>query len=315
MSIHQLIDDKPELKEVLEGILEAEKSDTPVRDAWTVNEIDNCHGWELGLLEKEGIIEPVQKSSSNPNLYCLVDTEEVETALEEIDQTFDSSGGEECRVVDPPSFDAVVGLDEVKFIVQKALTAGERVNVLLHGPPSVAKSVILMEIEESVPNAEYGYGSQDTAAGLIELLFERTPQVLLIDELDEMSKEDYSVLEQLCEHGRVTERKYGKTREIKLDTRSIAACNELESIPAPVRSRFQTMKIDSYDEDEFIKVVTGVLIQKEDRDEEMAERIAERVYHEYDSKDVRDAIRISRMADDEEELDKVVSALKKHRVE
>lgn len=74
-----------------------------------------------------------------------------------------------------------MGLDDVKFILRKSLTAEKRINVLLAGPPSVAKSILLMDIEEAVPNAEFGYGSEDTAAGLIDILFNRQPQVLLID--------------------------------------------------------------------------------------------------------------------------------------
>lgn len=107
----------------------------------------------------------------------------------------------------------------MKFISRKSLTANKRVNVLLAGPPSVAKCILLMELEEFVPESEFGFGSEDTAAGLINVLFDRPPQVLLIDELDEMDKEVYSVIEQIGETRRISERKFGITRNIELDTR------------------------------------------------------------------------------------------------
>lgn len=317
MAIQEIVDDKPELKGVLEGIVEAEEGDdTPIDDAWTYNDIPDCRGWQLSMLDKAGIIELVRQSSNGPNLYRLADKDEVKTALGEIEsKTEDETEAVrfDFTEVEPPSFDSIVGYDDVKFILRKALTADKRVNVLLAGPPSLGKSIFLMEIEEAVEKASYGYGSEDTSAGLIQLLFEKRPQVLLIDEVEEMSNEHYSVLEQLMEHGKITERKYGKTREMEIDTRVFGACNDVDRIPAPIESRFRVMHLDEYERDEFIEVVGNVLVEKEDVDADTARTIGERVHDEYESNDIRDAIGIARLADSPDEVDRVIEALSEHK--
>ena len=296
-------------RKILESAIEVEREN---EHGWRLDQV-GATGGHISKLKAEGLVKTVIERSSKSNWYKLTDREEVEKALEEIEEEMKAGGViEHDWDIEPPSFDSVVGLDDMKFILRKALTADDRVNVLLAGPPSLGKSVLLMEIEQAIPNAEFGYGSEDSAAGLIDMLFDKQPQVLLIDELDEMDSDDYSVIEQLGEHGRVTERKYGKTREIELDTRIFAACNDLEVIPSPVKSRFQTMTIEPYSESEFLEVVTKVLNDKEDCSEQVAAEIADRVYHEYDSDDIRDAIRVSRMVDAPEEVEGVITALQNH---
>lgn len=62
-----------------------------------------------------------------------------------------------------------------------------------------------------------------------------------------------------------------------------------------------------------MEVVTKVLQYKEDCSEEVAGENAERVYPDYGSNDIRDAIRISRLADAYEEIHRVIESLERKR--
>ena len=166
--MQQVLEDQ-RCREILERAVEVEKENG---NGWRLEQVGPT-GSHLNKLKAAGMVETVIERSSKANWYQLADPAQVKSTLEDIENLETQNTVTHDWDYDLPEFDAVVGLDDVKFIVQKAITAEKRVNVLLAGPPSVAKSIILMEIEQAVPNAAFGYGSEDSAAGLIDLLFDR----------------------------------------------------------------------------------------------------------------------------------------------
>jgi Holliday junction DNA helicase RuvB len=153
-------------------------------------------------------------------------------------------------------FADIVGHDEVKELLLACLLAERPVHVLLAGPPALAKSLFLWDIEQAAgERALWLVGSATSKAGLWDVVAKRRPQMLLVDELDKMNAADTAALLSLMEGGRLVRAKKG--RELDL-------CNQL-----------------------------GVLVRRERLDRELADEVARRL--DGISQDVRDAIRVARL--------------------
>ena len=136
------------------------------------------------------------------------------------------------------AMEMVIGFEDLKDAIARAIETRRRINFLLEGPPACAKSLLLEAVRSAVPGAYIAFGSRTSAAGLSEILFEFQPSVLLMDEADKMRGDCYSVLLGLMESGEILETKSQKTRGIKLETMVIAACNSSEKFPPEFLSRF-----------------------------------------------------------------------------
>ncbi|KKN12114.1 hypothetical protein LCGC14_1019850 [marine sediment metagenome] len=187
------------------------------------------------------------------------------------------------------AMELVVGFDDIKLTLARAIEARRRTHFLLEGPPACAKSIMLEGIRSVVPTAYICFGSRTSAAGLSDILFEKQPTVLLMDEADKMRMDVYSVLLGLMESGEVLETKSLKTRGIKLDCLVVAACNSSAKMPPEFLSRFALhVNFPKYSRQEFIDVCTGFLSRAEDCPEDMAMDIGRKVY-DYGLGDVRKA--------------------------
>ncbi len=173
----------------------------------------------------------------------------------------------------------IVGFDDIKETIARAVEVRRRTNFLLEGPPACAKSLMLEGVRSAVPDAYLAFGSRTSAAGLSEALFERKPSVLLLDEADKMDNEVYSVLLGLMESGEVLETKSRKSRGIKLETMIMAACNSSAKMPREFLSRFALhIHFPQYSREEFIDVCRGFLTRAEGCPEETASLIGELVF-------------------------------------
>ncbi len=187
------------------------------------------------------------------------------------------------------SMDLVVGFDDLKDAIARAVEARRRINFLLEGPPACAKSIMLEGVRSAVPDAYIAFGSRTSAAGLSDALFEFQPSVLLLDEADKMDNDCYSVLLGLMESGEVLETKSRKSRGIRLETMVIAACNSSAKMPAEFLSRFALhAHFPKYSREEFIEVCTGFLTRAESCPPDIASLIGQMVY-DYGIGDVRKA--------------------------
>ena len=173
----------------------------------------------------------------------------------------------------------VVGFDDIKEAIARAVEARRRTHFLLQGPPACAKSLILEGVRSAVLDAYLAFGSRTSAAGLSEALFEFQPSVLLMDEADKMDNDCYSVLLGLMESGEVLETKSRKSRGVNLDTMVIAACNSSEKMPREFLSRYALhVYFPAYTREEFIDVCRGFLTRAEGCPEELAVLIGQFVY-------------------------------------
>ncbi len=192
-------------------------------------------------------------------------------------------------------FGDIIGHDGVKELLRAALLAEKPVHVLLTGPPALAKTLFLWDIERAGgEKAIWLVGSATSKAGLWDLVAGREPQILLIDEIDKMNAADTAALLTMMEGGRLVRAKRGRELNINNPLRVIAASNRCEKLSPELRSRFAIRKLDPYGRTEFLTVVRGVLVRSEGLDQELAGEIARRL--DGLTQNVRDAIRVARLA-------------------
>jgi len=183
----------------------------------------------------------------------------------------------------------------VKELLIACLLAERPVHVLLAGPPALAKSLFLWDIERAAgERAVWLVGSATSKAGLWDLVAERHPKVILIDELDKMNVADTAALLSMMEGGRLVRAKKGRELDLANPLRVIAASNRLSMLSPELKSRFAIRQMNPYRRPEYLAVVRGVLVRRENLDQELADEIAHRL--DGLSQDVRDAVRVARLA-------------------
>lgn len=210
----------------------------------------------------------------------------------------------------PSRFEEIVRHDDIKQIFAKAMKSKRPVHLLLIGSPGSAKTMFLTEMMRRYKESYFAVGSNTTKAGLINQLIERRPKFLLIDELEKMSVTDQTALLHLMETGIISETKINKTRQIELTSRVFATANSYDKVIEPLLSRFTILEMPEYTFEEFCQIAVSRL-RKEDVDEFTAKFIAEKVWNELGSKDIRDVIKVARLASKVQEVPFVVKMLKR----
>ena len=229
---------------------------------------------DINRLKAEGYIEVAARQTGETR-YLLTDKGRNMAVPAVLERQFDRVGA--ATVMEGLSL--VVGFDDVKDTIAKAISAQRKINFLLEGPPACAKSVMLEGVRAAVPDAYMAFGSRTSAAGLSEILFEHQPRLLLLDEADKMRMDVFSVLLGLMERGEILETKHAKTRGILLETSVIAACNSTARMPREFLSRFALhVKFPEYSRQEFIDVCCGFLSRSEGCPADLALLIGESVY-------------------------------------
>jgi Holliday junction DNA helicase RuvB len=247
----------------------------------------------LSRLFKDGYLDNVFRSNSYTG-YKL--TEKAKTLVLSSQQA-NAAVSEPVSKVDlgDELFTDIIGHEDVKELLKATLLAEKPVHIMLTGPPALAKTLFLWDIEQTFgEQAIWLVGSATSKAGLWDLVAEREPKILLIDEMDKMNAVDMAALLTLMEGGRLVRAKRGRELDINNPLKVVAASNRLEKLSPELRSRFAIRRLNPYSRSEFLIVVKGVLVRKENLSEEMAQEIAGRL--DGISQDVRDAIRVARLA-------------------
>jgi holliday junction DNA helicase RuvB len=208
------------------------------------------------------------------------------------------------RSTDPIFLD-IVGHEDVKKLFTMSLDSKEPVSILLSGPPASAKTMFLQALMKL--NCSYFIdGGNSTKAGLIDYVFENKPKYLLIDEIDKMSTKDQSFLLNLMETGIVAETKHGKTRSIEMKTSVFATSNNIAKIIPALQSRFFVVNLEPYTYDQFYQIAIDLLSRKHKVTEEIAEAATNAIWKS--SRDIRDCVKIGRMAKSIEDVHFIVSS-------
>ena len=208
-------------------------------------------------------------------------------------------------------FREIICNDDIKIILNKAILSKKPAHILLVGKPGSAKTMFLTEIMSHIKESYFIVGSNTSKAGLVNQLFERRPKFLLIDELDKMGKYDQVSLLHLMETGIISETKIKKTRQTELTSWVFATSNDCQRIIEPLLSRFLILNIPEYTLGEFIHI-SVCRLEKEQVNTSLAIEIAKTVWKELGSRDVRDVIKVARLATNMEDISNIVRIMKHH---
>jgi len=246
----------------------------------------------LSRLFKDGYLENVFRSNSYTGYRLselgkdMVNTKEQEKAAEpDTAKPLDLAEG---------IFSDIIGHEDEKDLLVACLLSEKPVHVLLAGPPALAKSLFLWDIERAAgEKAIWLVGSATSKAGLWDIVSEREPQVLLIDELDKMNAADTAALLSMMEGGRLVRAKRGRELNLSNQLMVVAASNRLSMLSPELKSRFAIRTLSAYSREDFLTVVRGLLASREKLSQDMAGEIARKL--DGRTHDVRDAIRAARL--------------------
>jgi len=192
-------------------------------------------------------------------------------------------------------FNDIVGYEDLKELLREELQVDKPIHVCLVGPPALAKTLFLWDIERTWgEQAMWLVGSATSRAGLWDAVAEKRPRILLIDELDKMTATDTAALLSLMEKGRLVRMKVNRRLDLELDVWVVACANRIYKMSPELLSRFRVYQISEYNATEFRNVVTSALVTHENVTKEEAAEIATRLVGK--THDVRDAVRVARLA-------------------
>jgi MoxR-like ATPase len=155
-------------------------------------------------------------------------------------------------------------------------------------------------------------GSQSTKSGMIDYLFDKRPRYLIVDEIEHMPMKDQTALLSLMEAGIISETKFQKTRNTHLKTWVFASSNATDRMLTPLLSRFVVLHFKQYTLGSFHEVCAHIL-GREGVTPDVAAAIAEAVWTKLKSKDIRDCIKIGRLAKTKEDVEWIVQTLRAHK--
>jgi len=283
-----------------EGDIELLAEIAKFEDSWNMEELRMGWSWRhvriwpatLSRLFKDGYLDNVFRSNS----YTGYRLSEMGRALVTSSRQEDEAEPDTPRQLDIAEniFSDIIGHEDVKELLRACLLAEKPVHVLLAGPPALAKSLFLWDIERAGgERAIWLVGSATSKAGLWDVVADRQPQILLIDELDKMNAADTAALLSMMEGGRLVRAKRGRELNLSNQLTVVAASNRLKMLSPELKSRFAIRTLSAYSRSDYLTVVRGVLVSRENLSTEVAGEIARQL--DGRTQDVRDAIRAARL--------------------
>jgi replication-associated recombination protein RarA len=211
-------------------------------------------------------------------------------------------------------FDKIVGYEDVKDVINRALDSDENLNILLDGPPASAKSLFLREIQENKKDCLYFDATNSTGPAMLDTLnANRGARIILIDELEKMARNFQNMLLNMMETGHISviqmKRRYDFTMK---DVKIFATSNDVERISRPMLSRFRKLTLPEYTKEEFLEISARVLPKLHPH---IAKDIAQNVWN-IGSKDIRNVISIGKLVrkhDGPVEIESLIETMEKYK--
>jgi replication-associated recombination protein RarA len=239
-----------------------------------------------------------------------VDEEEMPFEMRE--ERMDKRGVEALTNIKPePLFESIVGYSDIKKLFQMSLSSDKPVHILLVGPPASAKTLFMLECMK-LERSYFTLGTHSTKSGMIDYLFDKRPRYLIVDEIEHMPIKDQTALLSLMETGIIAETKFQKTRNTHLKTWVFATSNATDRMLTPLLSRFIVLRFKQYTFGAFQEVSTQIL-SREGVQPDVASVIAGAVWTILKSKDIRDCIKLGRLAKTKEDVEWIAQTLKTYR--
>lgn len=208
-------------------------------------------------------------------------------------------------------FDSIIGYDDVKRLFRMSLSSDKPVHILLVGPPASAKTLFMLECMK-LDRSYFTLGSHSTKSGMVDYLFEKRPRYLIVDEIEHMPMKDQTALLSLMETGIVAETKFQKTRNTQLKTGVFATSNGTERMLTPLLSRFVVLHFKQYSFASFAEICTHLLV-REGVASDIAAAVSDAVWNKLKSKDIRDCIKLGRLAKTKEDVEWIAQTMRTYR--
>jgi replication-associated recombination protein RarA len=200
------------------------------------------------------------------------------------------------------------GYDDIKDILRRVLDS-ENYNLIFIGPPASSKTLFLLGILES-KNGVYFDGS-NTTNRILDVLEQKRPKIICIDEVDKMSRQFQNRLLNFMESGRVKIDQQKRQYDFEIrGAKVFATCNEINKLSKPLASRFHKLFLSRYTEEQFIDVSIKVLPKL---GENMARYIGFTVFKSGgDIRDVMSVGKLIRKGDGPQELERMINTMIKY---
>jgi AAA domain (dynein-related subfamily) len=201
------------------------------------------------------------------------------------------------------------GYDDIKDIVRRVLDAEENYNLIFIGPAVSSKTLFLLGILES-KNGVYFDGS-NTTNRILDVLEQKRPKIICIDEVDKMSRQFQNRLLNFMESGRVKIDQQKRQYDFEINGAKVfATCNEINKLSKPLASRFHKLFLSRYTEEQFIDVSVKVLPKV---GENMARYIGFRVFRSGGGiRDVMSVGKLIRKGDGPQEVEWMINTMIKY---
>lgn len=258
-----------------------EENDTDYTVLWQFNDV-GVHASRVYQLEMNGFVDRIFDSNSK-TLYSLTDRDAITELVNELSSMYSDGVRKEYHSFPDKDdldglFDDVVGYEDVKWLLKKAMSADRIVNVILVGPPGSGKTVFLRCIRK-LDGASFISGKRTSGPGFTDKMFEEAPRYMCIDELDDMDKRHQEALSDYTEEGLITETKgNGKKREMETNTKTFATANDLADVLNQIEDRFTDLHFNAYTLEEFEEVCVNILTREYGATESHARDIAHAVW-------------------------------------
>ena len=312
-NVTSLLTERPDFRRILGFLVEFEERNKDKENFETLGyeySDVNVEPWKLFMLSQWGILKVVYKSHAHSG-YLLTDREAVKRALKRFNSEWETVAEEGPAEIPSDLFSIIYGHEDVKELFRKSLEAEKPVHIVLIGDVSSAKSLFLSELCR-LKSSEFLLGGTSTKVGIRDIIMEK-PRYIILDELDKItSPEDTSSLLSWMESGVMAVTKHGLRRVVQGKSWVFAAVNRTDKLSKELLSRFLKVNISRYTEEELRGVIIKVLTEREGRGRDIAEYIAEKVIKDLGSRDPRDAVRVSRIAKEKEDVDWFVETMKKY---
>jgi replication-associated recombination protein RarA len=212
-------------------------------------------------------------------------------------------------------FDDVIGYDDLKELLTNCLTIKDSCNVLLSGQPASSKTIFLMSIQKEISNACFIDAANASGPGLVDYLFDNPDtQVICIDEIDKLKKNDQNALLNLLESGILSSTKVRKTRSIRMEgVKVFATSNDLDRLISPLKSRFLEFVLPEYTWESFLEITQKLLQNRYGLDDLTSGKIAHVVWTQLETRDIRDVLAIAKLAKGSEDVEFVAMTLRKYK--
>jgi len=217
----------------------------------------------------------------------------------------------EDAVSSEPLFESIVGYDDVKRLFRMSLASDKPVHILLVGPPASAKTLFMLECMK-LERSFFTLGSHSTKSGMVDYLFDKRPRYLIVDEIEHMPARDQTVLLSLMETGILAETKFQKTRNTHLKTWVFATSNGTDRMLTPLLSRFMVLHFKPYSFGSFAEVCAHIL-GRDGVTRDVSAAIADAVWNKLKSRDIRDCIKLGRLAKSREDVGWIAQTLRNYR--